>query len=90
MAILLFTLGAFFSFTAMAGCFGGCCRLTSFLTFYIWCLAVNIVFLGAGGVYSIVKAIDRQASWKSLTLESWIALEDKSKDFVQQAVLIFN
>jgi hypothetical protein len=79
-------LGGFFALTGITGCFGGVFRMTKFLSFYMGTLLVNIILLLGAGFYSIFKAVERKNAWASLSLDSWNALEDRTKDFVQQAV----
>lgn len=84
--LALIILGVFFASTAIAGCSGGLCRLSHFLTFYIGAILFDTLLLAIAGFYAIYKSVERKNNWNQLTFATWNNLTDTTKDFTQQAV----
>jgi hypothetical protein len=85
-AYIVFGLGGFFLLTGLSGLCGGLCNVVSFLLFYIGCTVLNLLLVISGGIFALIKTMQRKNEWEGYTLDDWILLPDSAKDFTQQAV----
>ncbi|KAI8923939.1 Tetraspanin/Peripherin [Entophlyctis helioformis] len=84
-AISLLVFGSFFSLTAISGCFGAMCAISSFLTFYIGAVSIDLLLLLGLGGYSVYRVVAARNDWMALDVADWRRENDPAKDFIQQA-----
>ena len=87
LSIASFVFGGFYALTALSGCLGGCCRIVSFLTFYMVAIVIDMFLLVGVGGYVLYQIIKRRDAWNAITQDDWTSYDDYTKDFIQRAVI---
>ncbi|KAL2913164.1 hypothetical protein HK105_207283 [Polyrhizophydium stewartii] len=84
-AACVLVFGCFFALTAIAGCIGGICAVSSFLSFYIGAVGLDLLMLLGLGGYALWKTFRARNEWMSVSVDQWKLANDQDKDFLQQA-----